>query len=141
MSDGSDMIIGGSRKGGWINNATVNNRSIEYYPPKSIHGSHGMPIELPFLTKTLKSNLFPIAFSLPDGKIFVAANNDAMVYDWKSNIERYLPKIPNGVRVTYPMAGTPLLLPLSPNINYNPEILISGGSNLYDSNTRYQLSS
>jgi hypothetical protein len=141
ISDGSAMIIGGSRKGGWINNATVNNPSIEYYPPKSIHGSHGMPIELPFLTKTLKSNLFPIAFSLPDGKIFVAANNDAMIYDWKSNIERYLPKIPNGVRVTYPMAGTAVLLPLSPNNNYTPEILICGGSNIDDSKPGYQISS
>lgn len=141
ISDGSAMIIGGSRKGGWINNATVNNPSIEYYPPKSIHGSHGMPIKLPFLTKTLKSNLFPIAFSLPDGKIFVAANNDAMIYDWKSNIERYLPKIPNGVRVTYPMAGTAVLLPLSPNNNYTPEILICGGSNIDDSKPGYQISS
>ena len=141
ISDGSAMIIGGSRKGGWINNATVNNPSIEYYPPKSIHDSHGMPIELPFLTKTLNSNLFPIAFSLPDGKIFVAANNDAMIYDWESNIERYLPKIPNGVRVTYPMAGTAVLLPLSPDNDYTPEILICGGSNIDDSKPGYQISS
>jgi hypothetical protein len=135
------MIIGGSRKGGWINNATVNNPSIEYYPPKSIHGSEGMPIGLPFLKKTLNSNLFPIAFSLPDGKIFMAANNDAMIYDWESNIERYLPQIPNGVRVTYPMAGTAVLLPLSPKNDYTPEILICGGSNIDDSKPGYQISS
>lgn len=141
ISDGSAMIIGGSRKGGWINNATVNNPSIEYYPPKSIHGSEGMPIGLPFLKKTLNSNLFPIAFSLPDGKIFMAANNDAMIYDWESNIERYLPQIPNGVRVTYPMAGTAVLLPLSPKNDYTPEILICGGSNIDDSKPGYQISS
>lgn len=141
ISDGSAMIIGGSRKGGWINNATVNNPSVEYYPPKNIHGSHGMPIELPFLKKTLNSNLFPIAFSLPDGKIFMAANNDSMIYDWKSNIERYLPQIPNGVRVTYPMAGTAVLLPLSPENNYTPEILICGGSDIDDSKPGYQISS
>ncbi|KIM48799.1 copper radical oxidase [Hebeloma cylindrosporum] len=135
------QAIRGSRKGGWINNATVNNPSIEYYPPKSIHGSHGMPIELPFLKKTLSSNLFPIAFSLPDGKIFMAANRDAMIYDWKSNVERYLPQIPNGVRVTYPMAGTAVLLPLSPSNNYTSEILICGGSDIDDSRPGYKISS
>ena len=94
ISDGSAMIIGGSKKGGWINNATVNNPTIEYFPPKSIHGSNGMPINLPFFVDTLASNLFPIAFSLPDGTVFMAANRDAMIYNWQTNTERRLPQIP-----------------------------------------------
>lgn len=141
ISDGSAMIIGGSKKGGWINNSTVNNPTIEYFPPKSIHGSNGMPIRLPFLVDTLNSNLFPIAFSLPDGTIFMAANRDAMIYNWQTNTERRLPQIPNGVRVTYPMTGTALLLPLSPENNYQPEILLCGGSSIDDTKPGYQLSS
>ncbi|KAJ7286106.1 copper radical oxidase [Mycena rebaudengoi] len=141
ISDGSAMIIGGSKKGGWINNATVNNPTIEFYPPKSIHGSNGLPIPMPFLRNTLNSNLFPIAFSLPDGTMFLAANNDTMIYDWKTNTERPLPPIPNGVRVTYPMTGTALLLPLSPDDNYTPEILICGGSAIDDKTPGYKLSS
>ena len=77
ISDGSAMIIGGSRKGGWINNATVNNPTVEYWPPKDIAGSRGMPVRLPFLEDTLGANLFPIAFSLPDETVFIAANQDA----------------------------------------------------------------
>ena len=141
ISDGSAMIIGGSKKGGWINNATVSNPTIEYFPPKNIHGSNGMPIDLPFLKQTLNSNLFPIAFALPDGKIFMAANRDAMIYDWTTNTEQYLPQLPNGVRVTYPMTGTALLLPLSPDNDYTPEILICGGSAVDDTKPGYKISS
>ncbi|KAH0830643.1 copper radical oxidase [Lanmaoa asiatica] len=140
LSDGSAMIIGGSKKGGWINNATVNNPTVEYWPPKSIHGSNGLPIYLPFLVDTLNANLFPIAFTLPDGKVFMAANQDAMVYDWKANTEQRLPRIPNGVRVTYPMAGVGLLLPLSPG-DYTPEILVCGGSAIDDTTPGYEISS
>ncbi|KAG9318563.1 glyoxal oxidase N-terminus-domain-containing protein [Chiua virens] len=140
LSDGSAMIIGGSKKGGWMNNATVNNPTVEYWPPKSIHGSNGLPIHLSFLVDTLNANLFPIAFALPDGKVFMAANRDAMVYDWKENKEQRLPRIPNGVRVTYPMAGVGLLLPLSPE-GYTPEILICGGSAIDDTTPGYEISS
>ena len=141
ISDGSAMVIGGSKKGGWINNSTTNNPTIEYFPPKDINGVNGLPITLPFLVETLNSNLFPIAFSLPDGKIFMAANNDAMIYDWKNNAEHRLPQIPNGVRVTYPMTGTAVLLPLTPQNGYAPEILICGGSTVDDKKAGYEISS
>jgi hypothetical protein len=141
INDGSAMIIGGSKSGGWINNATVNNPSIEYFPPKAIHKSNGLPIHLRFFVDTLGSNLFPIAFLLPDGKIFIAANQDAMIYDWKNNVEHRLPQIPNGVRVTYPMTGTGLLLPLSPDNDYTPEILLCGGSAIDDRKPGYEISS
>ena len=140
IQDGSAMIIGGSRRGGWMNNATTNNPTIEYYPPKNIHGANGTPIGLKFLVDTLNSNLFPIAFSLPDGRIFIAANRDAMLYDWKKDAEERLPRIPNGVRVTYPMTGTGLLLPLVPENDYAPEVLICGGSTLDDTRPGYELS-
>lgn len=141
ISDGSAMIIGGSKKGGWINNSTTNNPTVEYFPPKDIKGSNGLPVHLPFFVDTLYSNLFPIAFSLPDGKVFMAANRDAMIYDWKTNSERRLPRLPNGVRVTYPMAGTGLLLPLSPDNNYQPEVLLCGGSTIDDTTPSYEISS
>ncbi|KAI0313341.1 copper radical oxidase [Amylostereum chailletii] len=141
ISDGSAMILGGSKKGGWMNNATTNNPTIEYFPAKNIHGSNGMPIPSAFFHDTLNSNLFPIAFALPDGRIFVAANRDAMIYDWKANKEQRLPQIPNGVRVTYPMTGTALLLPLDPATDYTPEILLCGGSTVDDTKPSWEISS
>lgn len=141
ISDGSAMIIGGSVKGGWINNATTNNPTVEYWPPKNIAGSNGLPVHLPFFVDTLNSNLFPIAFALPNGQVFIAANQDAMIYDWPSNYERRLPRIPNGVRVTYPMTGTGLLLPLSAENDYTPEVLLCGGSTVDDTKPGYEISS
>ncbi|KDQ33386.1 hypothetical protein PLEOSDRAFT_152955 [Pleurotus ostreatus PC15] len=140
LTDGSAIIVGGSKKGGWINNATVNNPTVEFYPPKNIHGYLGLPIPLPFLQRTLNSNLFPIVFLLPDGTLFIAANRDAIIYDWKTNSERALPQLPNGVRVTYPMTGAGQLLPLDPDTNYAPEILICGGSTIDDRLAGYELS-
>ncbi|TCD66011.1 hypothetical protein EIP91_001911 [Steccherinum ochraceum] len=141
LSDGSAMVVGGSKKGGWINNSTTNNPTVEYFPPKNIAGKNGLPVELPFLVDTLNSNLFPIAFSLPDGKVFMAANRDAMIYDWQNNVERRLPQIPNGVRVTYPMTGTGLLLPLSADNGYTAEVLLCGGSTVDDTKAGYDISS
>jgi hypothetical protein len=140
IDDGSAMILGGSTRGGWMNNKTTNNPTVEYFPPKNLHGANGMPVRLQFLIDTLNSNLFPIAFALPDGTVFVAANRDAMIYDWKQNKEQRLPSLPNGVRVTYPMAGTALLLPLDPSNGYAPEVLICGGSTLDDKQPSYKLS-
>jgi hypothetical protein len=140
LDDGSAMILGGSTRGGWMNNATTNNPTVEYYPPKNLHGSNGTPVRLQFLIDTLNSNLFPIAFLLPDGCVFIAANRDAMIYDWKKNREQRLPQLPNNVRVTYPMTGTALLLPLDPTKDYAPEVLICGGSTLNDTRPSYELS-
>ncbi|KAG1826915.1 putative copper radical oxidase [Suillus subaureus] len=141
ISDGSAMIVGGSKKGGWMNNETVNNPTIEYWPPKSIHNSIGLPIHLPFLVRTLNANLFPIVFSLPDDRIFMAANQDAIIYDWRTNQEQHLPRIPNECRVTYPMAAAGLLLPLSPEDGYTAEILLCGGSTIDDKKPGYEISS
>lgn len=141
LNDGSAMIIGGSKRGGWMNNVTTNNPTIEFYPPKNIHNSNGLPIPMAFLVDTLNANLFPIAFVLSNGKIFIAANRDATIYDWITNTERRLPRIPNGVRVTYPMSGTGLLLPLCPENNYESEILICGGSSIDDQKESYKISS
>ncbi|OJA18774.1 hypothetical protein AZE42_01635 [Rhizopogon vesiculosus] len=141
ISDGSATIIGESKKGGWINNATMNNPTIEYWPPKSLHNSMGLLIYLPFLVHTLNANLFPIAFSLPDDGIFMAANRDAIIYDWRKNQEQELPRIPNECRVTYPMAGAGLLLPLSLEDGYTAEILLCGGSSIDDKKPGYEISS
>ncbi|KAG1877743.1 putative copper radical oxidase [Suillus subalutaceus] len=135
ISDGSAMIIGGSKKGGWMNNETVNNPTIEYWPPKSIHNSIGLPIHLPFLVRTLNANLFPIVFSLPDDRIFIAANQDAIIYDWRTNQEQRLPRIPNECRL---LASSFLCLPED---GYTAEILLCGGSTIDDKKPGYEISS
>ena len=141
LQDGSLLIIGGSNAASFINSATINEPSFEHYPPKNIQGSNGLPIPSKFLNDTLNANLFPIAYLLPGGKVFVAANQQAMLYDWRSNSVQNLPRLPNGVRVTYPLTGTGILLPLTYENNYTPTMLICGGQANSDTVPPSQMSS
>jgi hypothetical protein len=79
-------------------------------------------------------------FALPDGRVFIAANNRTIIYDVETNTETVLPDIPNGVRVTNPFDGTATLLPLSPP-HFTPEVLICGGSNASDTTPSLNLTS
>lgn len=78
-------------------------------------------------------------FALPDGKIFMVANNQSIIYDIETQTETILPDVPNGVRVTNPFDGTATLLPLSPP-DYIPEVLVCGGTNASDSTPSANLS-
>ncbi|TFK33493.1 glyoxal oxidase precursor, partial [Crucibulum laeve] len=122
--DGSLMIIGGIHiPTTFYNNFTDSANSFEFFPPKD----NGVPRPSAFLQRSLPTNLFPRAFALPDGQIFMIANNQSIIYDIEKNTETILPDIPNGVRVTNPFDGTATLLPLSPP-HYIPEVLVCGGS-------------
>ncbi|KAF5359492.1 hypothetical protein D9756_002906 [Leucocoprinus leucothites] len=126
IPDGSLMIIGGIHaRTPFYNTDPVN--SIEFFPPKD----GGVPRPSEFLERTVPVNLFPRAFALPDGKVFMVANNQSILYDIETGTETRLPDIPNGVRVTNPFDGSAILLPLSPP-TYTPEVLICGGTNSSD---------
>ncbi|KAF8578124.1 copper radical oxidase [Ramaria rubella] len=132
LDDGSVIIFGGSVANAFINSAAINNPTYEFFPPKNINGFNGLQIPVQFMVDTLPGNHFPIVLELPDGTMFVAANTQAMIFNWKKNTETRLPELPNGVRVSSPFSGTAVLLPLSPQNNYTPEVLICGGSTLND---------
>ncbi len=70
--------------------------------------------------------------SLPDGNLFVVANQQAMLFNWKTNRETRLPKLPNGVRISYPFSGGVVMLPLTIENNFTPEILTCGGAAISD---------
>ncbi|KZV92674.1 glyoxal oxidase precursor [Exidia glandulosa HHB12029] len=119
--DGSLMIAGGTSVPTWFYNTDPVN-TFEFFPPKD----KGVPRFSPFLQRTLPANLFPRMFALPDGRIFMVANNQSMIYDIETDTEVIGPDIPNNVRVTNPIDGTAILLPLSPP-DYIPEVLVCGG--------------
>ncbi|SCZ98627.1 BZ3500_MvSof-1268-A1-R1_Chr7-1g09222 [Microbotryum saponariae] len=119
LQDGSIIIIGGTRSGGF------NNKASKYFPPKG----NGLSIPFKFLSDALNSNLFPVTFLLPQtGYLFIAANKLATIYDWKNNREYRLPSMPNGVAITYPASAAGALLPLSIANKYASEVLLCGGT-------------
>jgi glucose/arabinose dehydrogenase len=78
-------------------------------------------------------------FALPDGKVFMLANNQTIIYDVEKNTETILPDLPNGQRVSNPFDGTAALLPLSPPL-YIPEVIACGGSTKSDTTPVEELS-
>ncbi|KAJ1306840.1 hypothetical protein OPQ81_007825 [Rhizoctonia solani] len=109
--------------------ASVNNPTYEFFPPKNINGYN---VSYASRTIPLMSELEGLISALPNKKLFVAANNQAMLLDWETNTETRLPNFPNGQRVVYPMNAAGVLLPLTPGNNYTPEVLICGGSHISD---------
>ncbi|GAA5924677.1 uncharacterized protein JCM15063_005705 [Sporobolomyces koalae] len=124
LTDGSLIIVGGMIAGGYNNDISTDNPTIEFYPPKG----NGLQIYSAFLHDALKSNLFPVLFTLPNGQLFVAANKMAMIYDPVKNTEYRLPDFPNGVTVTYPASAASALLPLTVANKWTPEVLFCGGT-------------
>ena len=47
------------------------------------------------------------------GYILFCVNTMSMLYDWKTNTERRLKNLPNGVVITYPASAASALLPLT----------------------------
>jgi hypothetical protein len=130
LYDGTILIAGGTKAGGFYNSKQWTSASFEYYPKKWWQANNVITPS-PFLLRTPPADTFPIAFALPDGKVFLAANNQSIVYDTDYNYEIVLPQIPDGYRVSYPFTASAVLLPLIPP-NYVPEVLICGGSNMND---------
>ncbi|CAG8479395.1 4059_t:CDS:2, partial [Cetraspora pellucida] len=133
LSDGSVFILGGSNRSIAVNEATFNNPTYEFFPkPKKNPG----PRHLQFLVDTLPFNLYPMVHLMPgpNGQthLFIMANQDSIIFDWSTgNVVKKLPKIPGGPR-NYPLTGTSVMLPLRPDNNYKPQVLVCGGNSKND---------
>ncbi|CAG8801237.1 24980_t:CDS:2, partial [Gigaspora margarita] len=131
LSDGRLFILGGSKVSIAVNNKTMNNPTFEFYPR-----TDPTPIDFPFLIETLPYNLYPIVHLMPGPKdqtlLFVFANKDSILYDWDS--KKTVHKFPRleGASRSYPLTGTSVMLPLRPEDNYIPQILVCGGNEKND---------
>jgi hypothetical protein len=123
LEDGSMIILGGCRNGGYVNDASQDNPTYEFFPPK------GALITSPILRRTLPANLFPLTWLLPSGHLLIQSNWETVLLDYKTNIETPLDNIPDAVR-TYPASAATMMLPLTPANNWTATILFCGGSNV-----------
>lgn len=74
-------------------------------------------------------NLYPFVHLLPDGNLYIFANQDSIVYNYVANaVVKRFPKIPGGPR-NYPSAGSSVMLPLLASNQFSTvEILVCGGA-------------
>lgn len=73
---------------------------------------------------------------LPNGHLFVFASTKSIIFDYENNVVvKELPDLP-GVPRSYPLTGGAVLLPLDPANDYQAEILICGGSERMNANSK-----
>lgn len=126
LEDGTMIILGGCRWGGYVNDPNQDNPTYEFFPPK------GAPITSDLLSNTLPANLYPLTWLLPSGKLLLQSNWATALLDYHTHEETPLDNIPDAVR-TYPASAGTAMLPLTPANNWTATILFCGGSNIQPS--------
>ncbi|KAH6763157.1 glyoxal oxidase-related protein [Perilla frutescens var. hirtella] len=123
LPDGRVIIVGGRRA-----------FSYEFFP-KNEHDNG--TVHFPFLKETTdpkeENNLYPFLHLLPDGNLFVFANQRSVLLDYKYNkIITEFPPIP-GEKRSYPATGSSVMLPVKlipAGRNESPavEVMVCGGA-------------
>lgn len=128
LPDGRAVVIGGRHV-----------FSYEFYPKAD--GMSSGKYHLRFLVETYdekeENNLYPFLHLLPDGNLFLFANNRSILLDYNNNrVVKEFPVMPGGVKRNYPSTGSSVLLPLKMNGKLDgsglpeAEVLICGGAQL-----------
>ncbi|KAF9176200.1 hypothetical protein BGZ50_001442, partial [Haplosporangium sp. Z 11] len=119
LPSGDLFVLGGSYEPLTINREATNNPTWELYPKPLGYE----PVFMQFMVDAMPYNLYPNVYSLPDGNIYIFANQKSVIYNVERQEEvKRLPDIPGGPR-SYPLTGSHVLLPLDPAKNYQHEIL------------------
>ncbi|XP_024360071.1 aldehyde oxidase GLOX [Physcomitrium patens] len=118
LPDNRVIIVGGRRA-----------FSFEFQPRTKGEGLYSLPFLRDTLTPGSEHNLYPFVNLCPDGNLFIFANQDSILLDYKANkVLRKYPRIPEGPR-NYPASAAAALLPLTAADGYGrAEILICGGA-------------
>ncbi|KAE8782830.1 galactose oxidase-like [Hordeum vulgare] len=120
LPDGRFIVIGGRRA-----------FSYEFVPAAGQANAHFTP--LPLLRDTtddVENNLYPFVHLLPEGTIFLFANDRSIVFDPQNGqVIRELPKLNGGAR-NYPASGMSALLPLDlrRGERLSAEVIVCGGA-------------
>lgn len=127
LPDGRAIVVGGRQS-----------FSYEFFPKNS---TNDMSFFMRFLFETMdpyeENNLYPFLHLLPDGTLFIFANNRSISFDYHRNLlVKEFPVIPGGYKRSYPSTGSSVLLPLILNparsasgpVLPEAEVMVCGGS-------------
>lgn len=123
LADGGFAVFGGRQA-----------YSYEFIPAEGTKNLKAIPLNLLHDTSDfqVENNLYPFVHLLPDGNLFVFANNRSILLEPKQNkILREFPVLQGGSR-NYPASGMSVLFPIrlflqNPAV-INAEVLICGGA-------------
>lgn len=121
LPDGRIIIVGGRRA-----------FSYEFFPKQPNKTNEAY--QLPFLVETddpkEENNLYPFLYLLPDGNLYIFANQRSIVLDYLNDrVVKEFPAIP-GEKRSYPATGSSVMLPMLLTGDPLPEveILVCGGN-------------
>ncbi|XP_022135276.1 aldehyde oxidase GLOX-like [Momordica charantia] len=91
--------------------------------------------DLPFLHRTYDNhdggnNLYPFLHLSSDGNLFIFANRDSVLFNYRQNkVVKTFPRIPGGGSRNYPSSGSSVILPLDHKNEFQKvEVMVCGGS-------------
>ncbi|KAK9074677.1 hypothetical protein SSX86_007275 [Deinandra increscens subsp. villosa] len=124
LPDGNIIIVGGRRA-----------YSYEFFPRNPIGSAPLNLFNLTFLWETTdyqeENNLYPFLHVLPDGNLFVFANQRSILLDYVAGkVVREYPLLP-GEKRSYPSTGSSVLLPITLHENAPSqavEVMVCGGA-------------
>ncbi|KAI8607225.1 glyoxal oxidase N-terminus-domain-containing protein [Chytriomyces sp. MP71] len=132
LGDGTLFIASGATKNLDFKSLTDTiNPTYEFYPRKYQDSMHAQILEWSF-----PHNLYPTAFQLPGGKIFMMVSNQTVLIDPKIDpgqnetntaVIEPIPKMDHAPWV-YPHTPTAFLLPMKESENWTASVVICGGS-------------
>ncbi|KAL0375265.1 UNVERIFIED_CONTAM: Aldehyde oxidase GLOX [Sesamum radiatum] len=115
LPDGSIIIIGGKSA-----------NSVEFFPPRTEIGAANFPF-LSEVEDNQMDNLYPYVHLLPNGELFIFANNKAVLYDYNTNsVTKTYPILEGGPR-NYPSAGSSVMLALTGDYS-SATVVVCGGA-------------
>ncbi|KAI8613807.1 hypothetical protein BC830DRAFT_1169954 [Chytriomyces sp. MP71] len=132
MGDGDAFITSGSKKNLVFEDlSNTNNPTYEFYPRR-----YKDAITSSILDWAFPHNLYPVAFQMPSGKVFMMVSNRTVLIDpnvdpgdTEANTVNLEP-IPafDHAPFIYPHTPTAFLLPLRESENYTATVMLCGGS-------------
>ncbi|KAL5718023.1 (methyl)glyoxal oxidase [Ranunculus cassubicifolius] len=106
--------------------------TYEFVPKRS---AHERSFYLPFLYQTNDrdqhgNNLYPFVHLSTDGNLFIFANRDSILLNYRRNrVVKTFPRMPGRGSRNYPSSGSSVILPLDHADGFqNVEVLVCGGS-------------
>ena len=130
MPDGTIFVASGSLNGLDPAQNANNNPTYEILDKNGVTQGQSIPMDI--LVTAQPYYMYPFLHLLPDGSLFVFTSKSSGIFDVSSNsTTKSFSDLPGDYR-TYPNTGGSVMLPLSSENNWSPEILICGGGAYQD---------
>lgn len=130
LGDGRVFVVSGSATG--LNPTIPRNNNPTYELLDRAGYSSGFSVSLSILEGNQPYYMYPFLHLLKDGNLFIFVARSAEIFNAHRNTTvRLLPDLQGDYR-TYPNTGGSVLLPLSRESKWDPDILVCGGGSYQD---------